>query len=190
MQNFKFFSLAITLMALLQVTLIKSNASAQELIIRYAAHDYKGSPQFKIFAFDEGRRSAAWSSKVITAEGGIDTERYGGEGTLQWREASVKVPSELKISYFQIRFLNDYCCGDEKGGGSVFGDRNLFVQSIVFDGDRYLAAKGRQNTCPTGGDNPGEMYCDGTLDIQIAKKIEQEEPKLASGVKKRLRICI
>ena len=182
MQKIKLSRIFIFVVCFLQVSLFNSIASAQELVIRYAAHNYKGAPKFQISAFDEVQRSAVWLSEVITAQGGTDTEKHGGDRSLSWQTLTLKITPKSNISYFRVNFLNDYCCGSKKNE-KIYGDRNFFVHSLMFGGDRYLAAKGSQKTCGKGTERPGRMFCNGALEIKIGKKVNPKEPDVTSEVK-------
>lgn len=161
-------------------TVISSAALAQELVVRYAAQDYKGAPKFKVSGYQNGSNRAVWNSQVITAVGGVDTERFGGNRSrLKWQNAKLQVPQGLEINYFRISFLNDHCCGPNRGG-EKFGDRNLFIRSIAFAGKRYWASGGTQKTCATGRSKPGEMFCAGTLDIKVKRIANSSADTVAS----------
>lgn len=161
-------------------TAISSVAMAQDLVVRYAAQDYKGAPKFKVSGYTNGSNRAVWNSPVITAVGGVDTERFGGnQSRLKWKNAQLRVKPGLPIDYFRIRFLNDHCCGPNRGG-EKFGDRNLFVRSIKFDGKRYWASGGTQKTCSNGRNKPGEMFCAGTLDIKVKRSAKSSAKVVAS----------
>jgi len=161
-------------------TAISSVAMAQDLVVRYAAQDYKGAPKFKVSGYTNGSNRAVWNSPVITTVGGVDTERFGGyQSRLKWQNAQLRVKPGLPIDYFRIRFLNDHCCGPNRGG-EKFGDRNLFVRSIKFDGKRYWASGGTQKTCSNGRNKPGEMFCAGTLDIKVKRSAKSSANVVAS----------
>ena len=145
-----------------------SSSTAQELTVNYAAQDFKGAPKFKVLAYKDGSTSPIWTSKIITAEGGVDTERYGGQiSLLKWKNKIFQIPSNINFDYFRIHFLNDKCCGVKKGN-KTFGDRNFYVKWISFEGNRYWASRGKQKTCRGGGAKAGEMFCVGKLDITVA----------------------
>ena len=160
---------------------ISSAALAQELVVRYAAQDYKGAPKFKVSGYQNGSNRSVWNSPVITAVGGVDTERFGGKRSrLKWQNAKLQVKPGLQIDYFRIWFLNDHCCGPNRGG-EQFGDRNLFIRSIAFGGKRYWASRGTQKTCTTGRNKPGEMFCSGTLDIKVMRSAKSSADVVASA---------
>lgn len=167
-----------------------SAATAQELVVRYAAQDYKGAPKFKVSGYQNGSNRSVWNSPVITAVGGVDTERFGGnQSRLKWQNAKVQVKPGLPIDYFRIWFLNDHCCGPNRGG-EKFGDRNLFIRSITFDGKRYWASGGTQKTCSNGRSKPGEMFCSGTLDIKVKRSVTSSANVIASAAPERCGIPV
>ena len=165
-----------------------NGAEPKELTINYAAQNFKGPPKFKVLAYNEDSSRSVWSSKTITAEGGVDTERYGGNMSLKWESLKFQIPSNLSIDYFRIRFTNDECCGPKKGG-QVYGDRNFYVKWLNFEGKRYSASRGKQKTCSSGKHTPGKMFCAGTLDIKVAKSEKSEpsvsQPTVASANRKK-----
>ena len=159
-----------------------SVAMAQDLVVRYAAQDYKGAPKFKVSGYTNGSNRAIWNSPVITTVGGVDTKRYGGaRSRLKWQNVQMQVKPGLPIDYFRVRFLNDQCCGPKRGG-KVFGDRNLHIKSIKFDGKRYWASGGVQKTCSHGRNKPDEMFCGGTLDIKVKRVARSSANVVASTV--------
>jgi hypothetical protein len=163
-------------------TLPASILSAQELTVKYAAEDFKGPPKFTVKAFKNGSFRAVWRSKTITAEGGLDTARYGQDrNRLKWQNVSFQIPPNLGIEYFTIRFLNDACCGATKGG-KKYGDRNLFVQKITFNRKVYFASRGKQKTCRDSTDKAGEMNCEGTLEIAVANNTGSDTNATAASI--------
>ena len=137
----------------------------RSVFIRYAAEDFEGPPKFRISAAttDGDRSRIVWSSQTQTAEGGIDTARFGRVETsdLPWRIAKVDFPEEIDPFAMIVYFQNDHCCGP---GGSDGGDRNFFVDWVALDGRLYPAALGKQITnCRNNQENPGRMYCSGQL---------------------------
>jgi uncharacterized coiled-coil DUF342 family protein len=149
-------------------TLTASILSAQELTVKYAAQDFKGPPKFTVQAFKNDSSRAVWRSKTITAEGGVDTARFGGsDKLLKWQNLSFQIPTNLSIDYFKIRYLSDKCCGATRGG-KRYGDRNFFVQKIKFNRKVYFASRGKQKTCSGGKARAGDMFCAGTLEIAVA----------------------
>ena len=137
----------------------------RSVFIRYAAENFEGPPKFRISAAttDGDRSRIVWSSQTQTAEGGIDTARFGRVETsdLPWRIAKVGFPEEINPFSMIVDFHNDHCCGP---GGSDGGDRNFFVDWVALDGRLYPAALGKQITnCSNNQENPGRMYCSGQL---------------------------
>ena len=154
-------------LAFAATTLPASILFAQELTVKYAAADFKGPPKFTVQAFKNDSSRAVWRSKTITAEGGLDTTRFGNDrNRLKWQNVSFQIPPNLGIDYFKIRFLNDECCGTTRGG-KKYGDRNFFVQKITFNRNVYFASRGKQKTCPNSRNKAGEMFCAGTLEIAV-----------------------
>ncbi|MDA8996665.1 hypothetical protein N9H36_08140, partial [Planktomarina temperata] len=159
--------LMVCFLAFAATTLPASILFAQELTVKYAAADFKGPPKFTVQAFKNDSSRAVWRSKTITAEGGLDTTRFGNDrNRLKWQNVSFQIPPNLGIDYFKIRFLNDECCGTTRGG-KKYGDRNFFVQKITFNRNVYFASRGKQKTCPNSRNKAGEMFCAGTLEIAV-----------------------
>jgi len=166
--------LVVCFLAFAATTVPASMLSAQELTVKYAAHDFKGSPKFTVRAFKNGSFRAVWRSKTITAEGGLDTTRFGTDSNrLKWQNVSFQIPPNLGIDYFTIKFLNDECCGATRGG-KKYGDRNFFVQKITFNGKNYSASRGKQKTCKDDRDKAGEMFCAGTLEIAVKNNTDPD----------------
>ena len=146
---------------------VSFSAMAEEIIVKYAAQNFQGAPKFRVSAHQKRSSRAIWNSKVIAAVGGVDTEKYGGNtNLLRWQNTSIEIPDKISFDYITVRFLNDHCCG-VKRNGKRFGDRNLFVRSIKFQGKTYWASRGKQKTCKDSKAKPGEMYCSGTLQISV-----------------------
>ena len=166
--------LVVCFLAFAATTVPASMLSAQELTVKYAAHDFKGSPKFTVRAFKNGSFRAVWRSKTITAEGGLDTTRFGSDrNRLKWQNVSFQIPPNLGIDYFTIKFLNDECCGATRGG-KKYGDRNFFVQKITFNRKNYSASRGKQKTCKDSTEKAGEMYCAGTLEIAVKNNTDPD----------------
>ena len=164
--------LMVCFLAFAVTTLPASILSAQELTVKYAAEDFKGPPKFTVQAFKNDSSRAVWRSKTITAEGGLDTTRFGGDmNRLKWQNVSFQIPPNLGIDYFKIRFLNDACCGATRGG-KKYGDRNFYVQEITFNKKVYSARRGKQKTCKGSKQKAGEMFCAGTLEIAVANNTD------------------
>ena len=175
------FKLLLKIIFAVLLTSISSMSAAQTLTVKYAAQDYKGAPKFRVSGYTNSSNRAVWNSQVITAVGGVDTERFGGNRSrLKWQDVSLQVKPGLDIDYFRISFINDHCCGPNRGG-EKFGDRNLFIRSITFADKRYWATSGKQKTCTTGQSKPGEMYCAGTLDIKV-KRVAKSSGNVLAGV--------
>lgn len=139
----------------------------RSVFIRYAAEDFEGPPKFRMAAAtsDGERTRIAWSSQTQTAEGGIDTARFGRveSSDLPWRIARFDFPEDIDPVQMIVYFQNDHCCGP---GGSDGGDRNFFVDWVALDGRLYPAAQGKQFTnCSNNQENPGRMYCAGRLEM-------------------------
>ena len=146
---------------------LSDNPVGRSVFIRYAAEDFEGPPKFRISAAttDGDRSQIAWSSQTQTAEGGIDTARFGRVETsdLPWRIAKVDFSEDIDPVEMIVYFQNDHCCGP---GGSDGGDRNFFVDWVALDGRLYPAAQGKQITnCSNNQENPGQMYCSGRLEM-------------------------
>ena len=166
--------LVVCFLAFAATTVPASMLSAQELTVKYAAHDFKGSPKFTVRAFKNGSFRAVWRSKTITAEGGLDTTRFGSDrNRLKWQNVSFQIPPNLGIDYFTIKFLNDECCGATRGG-KTYGDRNFFVQKITFNRKNYSASRGKQKTCKDDRNKAGEMFCAGTLEIAVKNNTDPD----------------
>ena len=147
------------------------NTSPKSTItIRYAAENFQGPPSFQVSALKtkaDGFLELLWVSKVIDAEGGIDTEKFGRvvPSDLQWQEAKVDAPMELTPDEFRISFLNDKCCGV---GGSDGGDRNFYVDALKHNENVYPVALGKQSTSCSSANadrQPGRMYCAGHVSL-------------------------
>ena len=96
-----------------------SAATAQELVVRYAAQDYKGAPKFKVSGYQNGSNRSVWNSPVITAVGGVDTERFGGnQSRLKWQNA--KVPC-FKILYMCLGQIQIFAGKGDKLVPKIFG---------------------------------------------------------------------
>ena len=146
---------------------LSDDSVGRSVFIRYAAEDFEGPPKFRISAAttDGDRSQIAWSSQTQTAEGGVDTARFGRveNSDLPWRIAKVDFPEDIDPVEMIVYFQNDHCCGP---GGSDGGDRNFFVDWVVLDGRLYPAAQGKQITnCSNNQENPGQMYCSGRLEM-------------------------
>ena len=153
-------------------------ASAEKLVVRYAAANFEGAPQFRVSAHRNGSSKAVWNSNVITAVGGYDTAKKGEDlKYLQWQNVSIQIPDTLAFDYLIVRYLNDHCCG-KRLFGERFGDRDLFIKSLKFQGKTYMASSGTQNTCAKG--KPGEMYCNGTLKLKISNANARSSKKTNS----------
>ncbi len=144
--------------------------SGQTLRLRYGAENFEGPPMMIVRAFHdrEGERpQLLWSSPIIRAEGGIDTERLGrieSLADLNWQVASLDVTEDISsANRFSVAFRNDHCCGP---GGSQGGDRNLFIDWLNLDDRVYLAREGTQRSNCSGTDAPGSLYCSGELQLK------------------------
>ena len=167
-------NLIVALFAFCATVMPASTLSAQELTVKYAAQDFKGPPKFTVQAFKKDSVRSVWRSKTITAEGGVDTARFGGdEKRLKWQNVSFQISPNLGIDYFKIRYLKDECCGATKGG-KKYGDRNFFVQKITFNRKTYSASRGKQKTCKDSKVTPGKMFCAGTLEIAVKNNTDPD----------------
>ena len=136
--------------------------------IRYAAENFQGPPIFVIHGFStkHDQRSQVWRSPRIVAKGGVDTERFGrvdSAAELTWTTETFQLPDDVgQIDQFVVHFVNDHCCGP---GGSESGDRNFFVDWVRQQDRIFLASQASQRTCGGSSDEPGSMYCSGSLDL-------------------------
>lgn len=166
-------------------------SSKSTITIRYAAENFRGPPSFQISALKtkaDGFLELLWISKVIDAEGGIDTEKFGRvmPSDLQWQEAKVDAPMELTPDEFRISFLNDKCCGV---GGSDGGDRNFYVDALKHNENVYPVALGKQSTSCSSANadrQPGRMYCAGH--VSLTEHVSPQQIPQSQNTEKKLLI--
>jgi hypothetical protein len=153
--------LIVITLSLFVTTLLASSLSAEQLTIKYAAQNYKGPPKFRLQAYNKGSSRAVWSSKLIEAKGGFDTERFGtNRASLRWQTISFQVDPNNDVDYFRISFINDNAAANPSRG-----DRNFFVRWIEYQGKRYQASKGKKSAnCDK---KTWVMACAGRLEIMV-----------------------
>lgn len=138
--------------------------AVQHLAVTLAGEDWNGPAEWRAWVVHDG---GTWRSDQYEVQRGHDTQRLGrveSEADLVWERTLIRVPASLSgIRRVGIEFLND-------GAGSD-GDRNLFIQSIEWDGSAIPASLGEQSpgcrSNPKGAErNPGSLYCRGALSFK------------------------
>lgn len=138
--------------------------SHKPFLITLAGEDWNGPAAWQAWVAHDG---GVWRSDRFQVQRGHDTQRLGrieSEADLIWETIQISVPASLTgIRRIGVDFLND-------GAGSD-GDRNLFIQSVLWEGSVIPASLGRQSpgcrSNPKGAQrNPGSLYCEGELSFE------------------------
>ncbi len=153
-----------------QVMEVHARPQQRTMQVRFAAHDYKGAPEFTVSLLDGN--DSLWSSEVIQAQQGIDTERFGKTtmSLLTWEDIVLSVDENAlaQANQISIDFIND--------AAGPSGDRNLFIDGAFLNGQLMSASTGTNHTrCPPKNPgNAGRMYCGGKLSIPLSTNLAIE----------------
>jgi uncharacterized protein (DUF1800 family) len=131
--------------------------------MRVAGDAWRGAPKMVVTVNDGALRD----SKDI--DFAIDTERFGNLGDrADWVWRVVRLPFDGPVEKVTVEFVNDG--GAPTVDGVKRGDRNLFVDWIEIDGETFpaLAAKQVSTNPACGANRPGDLYCNGRIDFDLA----------------------
>ena len=139
------------------------------LQVRLAGHFFKGAPKFSVSLSnnDSGHSQQLWVSEQRELSVGYDTEIFGpmqNEDLLPWLTENYVPPAQVlsEATSVSIEFHND--------AASKTGDRNLFVESVIVNDQKYDAENGVQvsGCVPKNKRYSGALYCAGTVSIELA----------------------
>lgn len=145
------------------------------LQVRVAGHFYEGAPQYKLSLLDKQKR-LLWTSEVRELAFGYDTQSFGkmqNFNQLAWQDESFFPAADIvsKAKQLKVEFLND--------AAGKSGDRNLFVDSVLFDGTRISSvAAQQQSACPPKNNrDAGRLYCAGTIRFDLRGQSQAITPR-------------
>jgi uncharacterized protein (DUF1800 family) len=133
------------------------------LALRVAGDAWRGVPRMVVTVNDGAIRE----TKDI--DFALDTERFGNlPDRADWVWRVVRVPVDGAVEKVAVEFVNDGAAPVVDGVRR--GDRNLFVEWIEIDGEAFPALAAKQITANPncGPQKPGDLYCNGRLDFDLA----------------------
>jgi uncharacterized protein (DUF1800 family) len=131
--------------------------------MRVAGDAWRGAPRMVVTIND----GAVRETKDI--DFAIDTERYGNlADRADWVWRVVRVPVEGPVERIAVEFVNDGAAPPVDGVRR--GDRNLFVDWVEIDSETFPARAAKQtlHNPNCGNARPGDLYCNGRLDFDLA----------------------
>jgi hypothetical protein len=154
--------------------------SDNAISIRLASEDFDDAAQYQLSIYRADKK--LWTTGAVAVTGGHDSNKMGRlkmNQSIPWQ--LVKFHVDADVSHFDridVEFLND--------GATNSADRNLFVDQVVFKGERFSAENGQQQSkCPPKrSEHAGRLYCNGTLMLPRAHAISAGVPAVLSHGKR------
>lgn len=137
-----------------------TNPQAQNTIsIRLASEDFDEAAQYQVSIYRTDER--LWTTGPVAVTGGHDSNKLGRlkmNQSIPWQLVEFDVDADITdYDRIDIEFLNDAATNS--------ADRNLFIDQVLYKGERYSAKNGHQESkCPPKRpEHAGRLYCNGTL---------------------------
>lgn len=133
------------------------------LNLRVAGDAWRGAPKMVVTVNDGALR------ETRDIDFAIDTERFGNlSDRADWVWRVVRLPFDGPVEKISVEFVNDGAAPAVDGVRR--GDRNLFVDWIEIDGETFPALAAKQSfpggNC--GNARPGDLYCNGKIEFDLA----------------------
>ena len=142
----------------------RSAEGVQTISLRVAGDAYRGPPHM-VVKINRDHEIAAQDIEFAT-----DSAKFGNlPDRNDWVWRVLTFPVDRPVASVSIAFGNDAAAPPDANGVKR-GDRNLFVEWVEVEGRIYRAREGQQETSNPGCRNqrPGDLYCNGTLTLEIA----------------------